>query len=178
MRFLNKKSVSRGFSLVELLVVISIIASLSAIVYANFGKARASARDSIRIASLKDMELALKLYKAQNGSYPIGCNGSGSNRWSGLQTSSGPCPTAGDNNYIPNLTAGFISSLPSDKSLVYTSDGANFKLVFYNSMEVKTVAYGDEYYRCPSSVADASCPGTSTLKSKSTAVYSLGAAAW
>ncbi len=62
---MKKITRSLGFTLVELMVVISVIGILSSIVYANFGSARASARDDIRKSALKEVQLAIELYKAQ-----------------------------------------------------------------------------------------------------------------
>lgn len=67
MRIINKK----GFTLIELLVVIAIIGILSTIVIASLGDARAKGRDAKRIADLKNIELSLKLYFADNSArYP------------------------------------------------------------------------------------------------------------
>lgn len=61
---------SLGFTLVELLVVISIISLLSSVVYASLNTARAKARDSQRIAALDQIKLALELYYDNHGQYP------------------------------------------------------------------------------------------------------------
>ena len=58
----------RGFTLIELLVVIAIIAILAAVLLSSFDEARKSARDDARKAELKELQLALELYKAQNES--------------------------------------------------------------------------------------------------------------
>jgi len=47
-----------GFTLIELLVTISIIAILSSIIYASFNDARAQSRDKVRMADLKELQLA------------------------------------------------------------------------------------------------------------------------
>lgn len=62
---------NRGFTLIELLVVISIIGLLSSFVLASLSVARASARDSERIAAVKQIQNALELYALDhNGNYP------------------------------------------------------------------------------------------------------------
>jgi len=61
---------SRGFTLIELMVVISIIGILSSIVVAGLNGARESARDVRRISDIKNIELALSLYYSDNGYYP------------------------------------------------------------------------------------------------------------
>ena len=55
----------KGFTVIELLVVIAIIGILMAILLATFNDARMSARDDARQAQLKELQLALELYKAQ-----------------------------------------------------------------------------------------------------------------
>lgn len=60
----------KGFTLLELLVVISIIAVLLAISASAFLSARATSRDAKRKTDLEQVRSALELYKADNGSYP------------------------------------------------------------------------------------------------------------
>lgn len=61
-----------GFSLVELLVVISIIAVLSAVLMANFMGARERARDAQKIQDLYAVKNALRMYYNDKQSYPDG----------------------------------------------------------------------------------------------------------
>lgn len=60
----------RGFTLIELLVVISIIALLTLGILAALDAARAKGRDAERISDLKQIQVALELYYAQNKEYP------------------------------------------------------------------------------------------------------------
>ena len=64
-----------GFSLIELLVVISIIGVLSAVLVANFMGMRERARDAQKIQDLGAIKSALRLYYNDNQSYPAesGC---------------------------------------------------------------------------------------------------------
>ena len=65
------KGLDKGFTLIELLVVISIIGLLSSVVLASLSTARASARDSERIAAVKQIQNALELYALDHGGdYP------------------------------------------------------------------------------------------------------------
>lgn len=61
-----------GFTLVELLIVISIIGVLSALLMANFIGVRQRARDSQRKSDLRQIQSALELYKSDSSSstYP------------------------------------------------------------------------------------------------------------
>ena len=53
----------KGFTLVELLVVISILATLSALIVPNLMNAREKARDAKRKSDLRSIEKALELYR-------------------------------------------------------------------------------------------------------------------
>jgi len=63
---------NRGFTLIELLVVIAVIGILAAVVLASLNNARSKARDTKRIAELKQLQVALELYRNDNGDYPPG----------------------------------------------------------------------------------------------------------
>lgn len=65
--FLNK----RGFTLVELLVVISIIGLLSSFAMVSLTSARMKARDALRKGDMAQLRTALVLYFDDNGRYPI-----------------------------------------------------------------------------------------------------------
>jgi prepilin-type N-terminal cleavage/methylation domain-containing protein len=69
-KFINMKKFLKGFTLIEVLVVISIIAILATVLYASFGDARTEARNRAVQAELKEVQLALELYKAQEDRYP------------------------------------------------------------------------------------------------------------
>lgn len=98
----------KGFTLVELLVVISIIAILSVIGLTIFSGVQKSARDAKRKGDLHAIALALEQYKAQNGSYPsawwansagiLGCP-SGCSTWS---------------DFTAKLSPQYIQNMPQD----------------------------------------------------------------
>ena len=61
---------SIGFTLIEMLVVISIIGILAVLVAANLNSARGRARDAERKSDIKNIETAMRLYYNDYGSYP------------------------------------------------------------------------------------------------------------
>jgi type II secretion system protein G len=62
----------RGFTLVELMVVVAIIALLAAVVIPNYVHARAQAAVAQSEANLKQIATSLELYYADNQAYPAG----------------------------------------------------------------------------------------------------------
>ncbi|OHA15307.1 MAG: hypothetical protein A3H57_01590 [Candidatus Taylorbacteria bacterium RIFCSPLOWO2_02_FULL_43_11] len=137
-RFNNKK----GFTLVELLIVIAIIGILSGVVLASMGSARAKARDGRRISDIKQIQLALATYQDANGSYPTAIYGS------------------------PSPLASYMSSIPTDPSTA-----AQYKYAYYNytGPNPKTYHLGavletehselSNTVNCDSSDSSGGCPG-------------------
>lgn len=111
----------RGFTLIELIVVIAIIAVLSAMVLISVRSAKTKSRDAQRIANMSEINNALNLYENTNRQYPI---------YTGNITSS-------DTMSLALESAGTISQTPVDplNSLPYvytysSSDGTTFTLGF------------------------------------------------
>lgn len=67
-----------GFSLIELMVVISIISLLSSVALASFSSARMKARDAERLTATRSVINAFELYYAKNNHYP--CSGLSNSR--------------------------------------------------------------------------------------------------
>lgn len=116
---MNKK----GFTLVELLVVISLIGVLTTLVVANLNSARERARDAARKSDLRNIQTALRLYYNDVGAYP---------------TSNSGAPVACDGTCTwgaswENAGITYMGTLPgdplSDQSYVYTYvDDENYTL--------------------------------------------------
>lgn len=99
---------SRGFTLVELLVSIAIIGILSSILFSGFSGSQAQARDQERQTELKEMQLALERFFNQNGHYPEpACADPGNPE----EVDSTDCDT-----YIVDLVPDYIDSLPGATS--------------------------------------------------------------
>lgn len=64
----------KGFTIVELLIVIVVIGILAAIVIVAFNGMQTRARDTSKESSVGGLMKAIELYNAENGSYPsAGC---------------------------------------------------------------------------------------------------------
>ncbi len=64
------KIAQAGFVLIELLVVISIIGTLSSVVYSTLEGGKAKARDAVRVSWADQVGKAMTLYELDNGRYP------------------------------------------------------------------------------------------------------------
>ncbi len=60
----------KGFTLVELLVVVAIIGLLAGIATVSVNSVRTKARDARRVADIKQIQNALEIYYSDAGSYP------------------------------------------------------------------------------------------------------------
>ena len=144
-----------GFTLVELLVVVSIVAIISGVLLVNFSASSAASRDAKRQSDLRNLQNAIELYKNKYGRYPEGCNGP--NVWSGQQGTTDACG-GGDTQYIVDLAPEFIRVLPVDprpvsgqQGYAYTvsADGSVYKLIAMNVVESEIVSPTHEFGSCP-----------------------------
>lgn len=93
----SRSNSSRGFTLLEILVAVSIVAILSSVIIVGLSQIQARGRDTRRVKDLSEVQHALELYFAQRGEYP------GTMSWSELQ------------NVIRQANLG-VSFLPNDPS--------------------------------------------------------------
>ncbi len=74
MRLSNDSEKRQGFTLIELMIVITVIAILITIAVVSFTRVQKQARDARRKAELRSISQAVQAYYVDNGSYPA--NGS------------------------------------------------------------------------------------------------------
>lgn len=183
-----------GFTLIEILVVVTIISILAAVLYASFGEARQDSQNKALYTELKEAQLALELYKAQFGQYPAAQDIS----VGGCMDNSGGIDSAGSvdcvgNDYIVGLTPEFLAELPNHADsdnpnceFVYQVDDTDFdryKLTAVScfagaSIVDDGIQWTDELARCPTTCGactSGSIATTSAAFYESFAVYSAGA---
>lgn len=99
-----------GFTIVELLIVIVVIAILAAISVVAYNGIQARSQDAKRLADVASIQKALEFYKSENGVYPAVAY-SGSGQQSGWEVSS----KEASGGFLSGLTAyGFSSGVPVD----------------------------------------------------------------
>lgn len=97
-----------GFTLLELLVVISIVSLFSSIVLSSTAQARRKARDSVRKQTLLQLQKALESYYNDNNQYPH------ISRCQSSEAGDNPICDSAPGNYIPGLVPKYIAKLPGD----------------------------------------------------------------
>jgi prepilin-type N-terminal cleavage/methylation domain-containing protein len=73
-----------GFSLIELIIVVAVIAILAAIMIPNFLSQRQRAADARALDVISNVRKGLGMFAADNGSYPTGTN------WAAVRTAVAP----------------------------------------------------------------------------------------
>ncbi len=125
-----------GFTIVEMLIVVTILAMLAGILIPVLEDSASSSRDARRAADLKSVSSALEAYKRVNGSFPTTAGA-----WSVEDGTAGDYGAAG---YIASLVPDFLPALPSDPDdstnfgidgYAYRSDGTDFKFIAKNTPE-------------------------------------------
>jgi prepilin-type N-terminal cleavage/methylation domain-containing protein len=114
----NIEKLKRGFTLIELLVVISIIGILAGLVAVSYTRANKQARDVERKNDLKQYQIGLENYSANNGSaYPSRTAGAG------IAASVTLCSDLGE--YVGGCPEDPRATDDSSYRYFYQSDGTN-----------------------------------------------------
>lgn len=111
----------RGFTIIELLVVVAIIGLLTALGFALFSEARAKSRDAKREKDVKSFQDALSIYATNTSIYPVtDTNGvylTGSDAVSGALISAGALQTT---PLDPRNTGNFRYKYTAPDGFTYT----------------------------------------------------------
>jgi len=116
----------KGFTLIELLVVIAIIGLLSTLAVVALSSARQKARDSKRLADMKQVQTALELYHTDKSAYPT--------ESTAVTLGAGNYACLGDSGFGAASCSGeYMALIPKDPqssgSYAYTSaDGSTYQV--------------------------------------------------
>ena len=127
----------KGFSILELMIVVTIIGILATIAVQKWREYQSKTRDNIRKLALSQVAKALEVYYMKNRSYP-----NTSSKYLGYGSSHGGKGFTGADGYVPGLAPKYISELPKDPlfdenpdcgncGYLYKSDGVGYKLLSY-----------------------------------------------
>lgn len=134
-----KYFLKRGFTLIELMMVIAIIGILASIIVVSLSSSKAKGRDAKRVSDIRTIQLALEEYYNDNAYYPTSLYGAG----------------------ISPPFSTYLSPVPTDPST-----GGSYKFSAYNSplnaictTGNKPVAYHlAAVTECNDSSSNTSCP--------------------
>lgn len=115
--------VSNAFSLIELIIVISVLGILGSFLLPNFSSIQNRAKESSVKSVGHTIHLALESYQVNHGSYPVG-NAMGIEELAGLLQTSGELPAIPENpftsaRYSDGDSSGKISYTHSQGSTTY-----------------------------------------------------------
>ena len=132
-----------GFSLIELMIVLTLLSLMAGVLIPIMANDAATARDATRAYDLRSLQSALRLFHERNGYYP-----STDNEWVGDSPVLGMLGY-GPNGYIQGLSPNYLPVLPrdpdskypvADAGYMYRSDGFDYKVVLHKTPESFSVA--------------------------------------
>jgi prepilin-type N-terminal cleavage/methylation domain-containing protein len=148
--FSNRKTSlgKKGFTIVELLVVIAVIGILAALTYIAYSGIQAKARDTIVKNAAKQLGVELQRFAADTGKTPLQTGGGyagGGQGWVSDLATNASYPVATETVLINAgyLSAGFTKNLPVNKQYNSSAEtlmlyGCGAKYVIYYSLEAPT----------------------------------------
>ena len=146
MYFFPKTHKNKGFTLIELMMVISIISLLSSIVLASLSQAGKRSRDAVRLSDIKQIRNAIELYINDNKHAPFlnGCDQS--NPDFGFNCKAYSSDSSGDTTpswiILGTQLSNSIKKLPFDvlgKSNSSFSPGNYYRYIYYAPGYVKAI---------------------------------------
>jgi len=145
----------KGFTLIEILIVVAIIGILASVILVGLGSFRARGRDARRISDLREVQNALELYYTKNQQYPDASD------WNGLQSiliNAGIGVSAIPNDPLPGRNYGYCK----------TSDNYNYVIAAYledMNNPVLTQASSDATFPCTPNLVGTPNPSCSKKNS-------------
>lgn len=124
-----------GFTIIEMLIVVTILAMMAGVLVPVLQEGQATARDSRRMADLRSVQSALADFHRDNGEYPD----TGDEWQTDFEDGYGAA------GYIPGLVPDYMTALPRDPDTaqyptedahyMFRSDGDDYKFVLNGTPE-------------------------------------------
>lgn len=127
------KTLKNGFTIVELLIVVVVIAILAAITIVAYNGIQSKARDAQRLEAVRSIQKSLELYKIENGSCPT--TGATTTALCGSHNNGYSFSDATDGSWLSTLLADGTMS----KASVSPGNGCT---QFYSYLSVTAASYG------------------------------------
>ena len=128
---ITQKKCSRGFTLVELLIVVIILAILAAVVFPQFSSSTNDARAAALQSNLTNIRSAIEFYYQEHGEYP------GANIATGATCGAGAAVTAGAAN-SPEAFIAQLTRYTNGDGLACTGKDATFEYGPYIKGDIPT----------------------------------------
>ncbi len=109
---MKENNYRKGFTLIELMIVVTIITILLGIVIASTQKQKSNARDRVRAADINTIRLAIEEYKLHCGEYPNKIE---------LSTNNGHCNGLTLKDFLSNIPVA-----PLNSKSILTGDGGKY----------------------------------------------------
>lgn len=165
-----KRRLTSGFTIVELLIVIAVLAILVAIIILTYRGIQERARSSIQINDLRTTQQFIETYRVINGEYPKTTNNPKSNwRAADVRTDENCFNGTSQPDWIPGITEKLPQSNPAPTGVdgvggcyLYVSDGVEYVISAWNMVNApqSTVFYrrlGFREFQTPSSTQFYTC---------------------
>lgn len=126
------KKLKKGFTLVELMVVITVIAILMTIAIVSFTRIQKQARDTKRKADVRTLETALQAYYTENQAYPLSTSATAA-----TTALAGLAP-----NYIPSIPTAPLGSTSTggNTNYMYVTDALGFTYSLCTALETASTS--------------------------------------
>lgn len=145
---MNLKIGHKGFTLIEILIVVAIIAILSSVVLVGLGPTQRAGRDARRVSDLKQTQTGLELYYNKCGYYP------------GDAEASNPCSaTPADANTWSSMTTALTGSNIGVKNV--PQDPTSGHTYYYGTNVITGATTGVSSYVIAATLEDVNNPAFS-----------------
>ena len=134
------KNDKKGFTIIELLVVISIIGLLSTISVVALNGARKKSRDAKRVGDMKQIQTSLELYFNDNSAYPVSATA--------LTLGTGTAKVLCDAGFVADIASCPLNKIyqglvpanptPNGSAYSYTTDGTGTTFTVTYTLEEAT----------------------------------------